>query len=557
SYPTATGYWIDTVPGLQVFYNPGTPRDSAQVAQYGLHCFYWILENGVNFDGTPVCRDSSEAVCVHFYQRPVADAGEDDIACGYEYRLNAQSTGMFQGIWSSDYDDAYFHYNSQPNSTMPYDSVHVQVLSYDLNPNYYEFYWQEDSGWEIPNFECSDNDTVRIVFAARPGGVFFYNNPACHGSNATLWADLTDPAVDQNLSLFVWDFGNNVDSVIYGNGNPTGYGQHEVWWDIVNHPDDTMHSVWLQVTSEYGCMSYKHYDTVAEPQRMSPHIDVTPATCGLSNGTIELSTGNNTYTFTWVDDRIANPADTTVSGLTGGPPCYMLALTAQAEDQITYPGIYCYDTQSVYVPDTGYVTALFDTLPFVFQGTPPVADYDSVVPAVITLFDESSGDIEFWLWRFYNANGNLVSFIDEDSNTVSWTSSQYPTVTFMAQGVYTVRLIVESSFGCSDEFLWGPFYVIDGSFIYTVTGDEPGLLVFPNPCNDILNIESSRNTSEQATIEIFSESGRLLSAESNLMPADSRIGLDVSDLNEGVFFLRITSGRSVYVKRFVRLNAVK
>ncbi|MBU0765622.1 MAG: gliding motility-associated C-terminal domain-containing protein, partial [Bacteroidetes bacterium] len=423
---------------------------------------------GENFDGTPVCRDSSEAVRIHFYQRPVADAGEDITACGNEHQLDAQSSGAFHGVWSSNYSDAWFHYNGDPDDTLPNDSVYIQVLSYDQNPNYYEFYWQEDSGWDIPNFECADIDTVKIIFAPRPTGNFFHKIPACWSYEATVWADLSDVAIDVNTSVFNWDFGNNVDSVFYAGGDTTGYGQHEVWWDMMNHPDDTLHIVWLQVENEFGCKSFKHYDTIAEPHRMDPGMIITPASCGLANGSIILSTDNNKYTFTWVDDRLINPTDTIQPGLFGGQSGYLLALTAKAEDEITYPNVWCYDTLSLYIPDTGYVTALFDTSQFVWNNilSPPVADYDSIVPAVITLIDRSSGEIDRWLWRFYDENGDVATFLDENGEEETETTEQWPVVTFMNPGVYSVKLYIEGDYeGCYDEYSWGTFYIVGEALI--------------------------------------------------------------------------------------------
>ncbi|MBU0765933.1 MAG: gliding motility-associated C-terminal domain-containing protein, partial [Bacteroidetes bacterium] len=475
SYPTATGYWIDTVPGLQTFYHPGNPRDTVSVAQYGLHTFYWVLENGIDFDGTPVCRDSSDAVRIHFYQRPMADAGEDDVACGYEYRLNAQSTGQFQGVWSSSYDDAFFHYNSNPNDTIPIDSIRVHVLSYDQNPNYYEFYWQEDSGWDVPNFECSDIDTVKIIFSARPTGNFFYKIPACWGSEATVWADLSDVAINVSTSVFNWDFGENVDTVVYADSNVTGNGPHLVTWDMRNNPENTAHIVWLQSENEFGCKSFKHYDTIDEPARMDPEITVTPATCSQPNGEIELSSDTNTYSFTWLDGRIAEPGDTTVNGLVGGDSLgyYLLAFEAKAQDQATYPGVYCYDTFAIYVADTGHVTAMFDTTQFVI--TDSVAFFDSIIPAEITFTDLSTGEVDSWWWRFYDEDGNLASFL-ENNESVTESRERNPILTFTEPGIYTVQLIIESEFGCDDIYVWGTFWVVAESSIeipnvFTPNGD--------------------------------------------------------------------------------------
>jgi len=100
------GYWYDTVPNTQFYDTAVTPHpDSAVVQYYGMHHFYWIVNNGA-------CIDTSDVIPVLFVQNPIANAGDNywpglfgagseiktDTACGYDYYLGAQPT-IGLGTW--------------------------------------------------------------------------------------------------------------------------------------------------------------------------------------------------------------------------------------------------------------------------------------------------------------------------------------------------------------------------------------------------------------------------------------------------------------------------
>ncbi|PLX00409.1 MAG: hypothetical protein C0594_15755 [Marinilabiliales bacterium] len=477
-YSGLNGYWIDTVPGQQIFYDDvHTNTDTLQVSQYGLHQIIWVLENGIDFDGTPVCRDSSESVYLYFHVIPEADAGADFTACGLSAELNAESTADY-GVWSSNNSDAIFHYNDTVTAELAIDSVTIDAYSYDMQgedsygnaADYWEFYWQEDSGWDIANFECSDIDTLRIIFAKRPSANFFYKIPPCYGDTAQIWADMSDDAiVDPNQAVFEWNWGDCTDTLIYGNSDTTGSGVHTVSWAtncdesdtyLIPGEDSLYHVVTLRVTNQYSCVSFERKDTIREPKPLSPEITVTDATCSQINGCIDLNTDNNTYTFYWLDGRISDPTDTTVCDLEGGDNGnYLLQITAKAEDQSTYPNYYCVEQHNIYVPDTGEVTAFFDTTGFVIGGD-GLASYDSIVPAEIIFRDLSSDAARNWKWRFYDQYGDLVTVMDSEGNEVDEISEQNPTVTFMEPGLYMARLIVTSREDCEDIYEYSYILIV-------------------------------------------------------------------------------------------------
>lgn len=158
--PYGDGFWIDDIPNTE-FYSAGiinshvTNPDTALVANYGMHYFHWVVHNGL-------CKDTTAAVAINFIEIPNAEAGLYlDSTCGYSHVLNAiPSVGI--GMWSLPIQSAilgYFHSTMDFYSYSAIDTITVIDLTYDENPNYYEFYWSEDNG-----NGCTDKDTIRVIF---------------------------------------------------------------------------------------------------------------------------------------------------------------------------------------------------------------------------------------------------------------------------------------------------------------------------------------------------------------------------------------------------------
>jgi len=120
------------------------------------------------------------------------------------------------------------------------------------------------------------------------------------------------------------------------------------------------HIVSLLTVSQYGCSSPISFDTITEPPKMNPDYDVTDGTCGLANGIITLYTDTHELTFTW-DTTFTNPTDTIQQGLLGGQT-FTVLVHGESSSPDAPQGTICTDTISIYLPDTGYTTALFDTL---------------------------------------------------------------------------------------------------------------------------------------------------------------------------------------------------
>jgi hypothetical protein len=71
--------------------------------------------------------------------------------------------------------------------------------------------------------------------------------------------------------------------------------------------------------------------------------------------------------------------------------------------------------------------------------------------------------------------------------------------------------------------------------------------LFPNPCSDIVNL-SVLSITEKATIEILDISGKKVRDFETSM---KNVSIDVSDLTEGLYLVKMINGNSTFVKKLV------
>ena len=165
------------------------------------------------------------------------------------------------------------------------------------------------------------------------------------------------------------------------------------------------------------------------------------------------------------------------------------------------------------------------------------------------------------------ACGSFVNSIDSlISNTYQFDLNYYlAPVTFPPNGCLrtdTIRLVTTSSGSFNLKVYWnaqgigqtGIFnnqrYLVDSiSFnVSSATGlseyENPSINIYPNPSNDLLNLEGLNKTDFE-TIEIINLQGQLIRQE------EVKSSIDVSNLPSGVYFLRLVGDR-VYQQKFVK-----
>ena len=167
----------------------------------------------------------------------------------------------------------------------------------------------------------------------------------------------------------------------------------------------------------------------------------------------------------------------------------------------------------------------------------------------------------------YDANNNLYTYIysNWDTSTNSWILySKYELTYDLTISIDNVlapyNMYVGSNnpilsyfnynYNGSDFVLYGKeiFYYSDITGINELT-DNCNVLIYPNPANDYLMINTTIN--ENLKIEIYTIRGQnVLSAECTNNASQMRI--DISQLPAGIYFIRIANNQNNITKKFVK-----
>lgn len=149
-------------------------------------------------------------------------------------------------------------------------------------------------------------------------------------------------------------------------------------------------------------------------------------------------------------------------------------------------------------------------------------------------------------------SGSSFSHFDETTYTVGTPNSlMSPSVRAAEVNHNPGELLLN----CLNEMGWQ----INGLNGYVVTDIENipeqnfEVLVFPNPVKDVINIAFPLQTQLRAIkIELLDNQGKNLQSLEKQGVTVETISIDVSALNEGIYFLRVLDGQKVLVKKIVK-----
>jgi len=155
------------------------------------------------------------------------------------------------------------------------------------------------------------------------------------------------------------------------------------------------------------------------------------------------------------------------------------------------------------------------------------------------------GDTVIWNW-YANGNHNVVS---EPGATESFSSPlQGPGSTFS----YTFTQVGENDYVCSPHAgsMFGTITVVpEGTLNTTNFLLQESLTVYPNPITDEFYIESEGINSFDLSITIFNALGQKIKQINKVFDTDKPI--DVSDLETGLYYVRISRKNSYLTKKIM------
>lgn len=159
----------------------------------------------------------------------------------------------------------------------------------------------------------------------------------------------------------------------------------------------------------------------------------------------------------------------------------------------------------------------------------------------------------------YTINNYTVHFIDSSSNATSWmwffgdgnlSLSQNPTYTYSADGWYNVQLIVDNGVCGSDTF---NLLIPVGAVGIEELNSSNDMLLYPNPSSESITIEWIA-TERETAIEIVNALGQVITVRliTNGIGKQNKEQINVNDLIQGVYTIRLKTGSQNNVKTFVK-----
>jgi len=154
--------------------------------------------------------------------------------------------------------------------------------------------------------------------------------------------------------------------------------------------------------------------------------------------------------------------------------------------------------------------------------------------------------------NFTPATTNATSYTWDFGDGSATSSATSPTHTYAAAGSYTVQLIVSNG-SCSETVTQKVNTTALGINNVAVLS---GLTVSPNPAKDQITL--SVNSSKQFNDCYLSISNILgqstYSQTVNLSSGDNKLGIDISNLSPGIYFMSLQTGKDAVTSKFVKTS---
>lgn len=154
----------------------------------------------------------------------------------------------------------------------------------------------------------------------------------------------------------------------------------------------------------------------------------------------------------------------------------------------------------------------------------------------------------------YVANLGILNFTDASSGATSWSwdfgdgnsdSQQNPTHTYTQNGTYTVTLSIN-----------GGTCIYSQTIDVVVVGieedleDPTSVSILPNPTNGAATLYISQAVKKTIDVQVVSIDGRVL-METQIGKGQSQTTIDISDLPNAMYYVRLQSGDRTLVKKLV------
>jgi len=154
----------------------------------------------------------------------------------------------------------------------------------------------------------------------------------------------------------------------------------------------------------------------------------------------------------------------------------------------------------------------------------------------------------------YTANNQEITFTNTSSEATSYnwdfgdgnsSTEENPVYTYSASDTYTIILTASNGI-CSDDNYSEDITV---NYIGVENIDAKGIIVYPNPVYDVLNVISQNNNIQN--IKLFNNAGELVFEEYVFKKENI---INISDYKSGIYLLQVNEGKMTYYKRVIIIS---
>ena len=92
----------------------------------------------------------------------------------------------------------------------------------------------------------------------------------------------------------------------------------------------------------------------------------------------------------------------------------------------------------------------------------------------------------------------------------------------------------------------------DASYAHQISNSTKSTTfrLYPNPANDILNVQFNKNTTSEIELNIIDITGKIIHTETRAI-FDSTIQMIINNLNSGIYFVQIIDNEKIMTEKFV------
>lgn len=193
--------------------------------------------------------------------------------------------------------------------------------------------------------------------------------------------------------------------------------------------------------------------------------------------------------------------------------------------------LYGTDTGKFYEtgPTPYWDTIQHKTTNFFFDLFRPEANFEYLANQLTVSFSNTSSQADYSYWNFGDGTTGEGSTIEHSYTTA---------------GIYNVQLTTCNQNMACDTLTQ---QITAGTSVYAANNSADNIILFPNPVKDQLNIQG---INQPLTFEIYDLTGRMHLEETNIQ---SNV-IDVSSLQNGIYFIKISIDNESVVRKIVKTN---